>query len=41
LGESSSLWSNNASLLALAQGYFDILWETANKENNPLNKVLL
>ena len=29
LGESPALWSNNPSLLALAQGCFEALWKTA------------
>jgi hypothetical protein len=33
LEESHSLWSNNPSLLALAQGYFDVLWQTAKKKD--------
>ncbi len=31
LGESSFLWSNNSSLLTLAKGYFDVLWENAQE----------
>ena len=30
LGESPALWSNNPSILAMAKGCFETLWETAN-----------
>ncbi len=31
LGESQTLWSNNSSLLALAQGYFDTYWKNSKE----------
>jgi hypothetical protein len=32
---SPALWTNNPSLIALVQGYFDVLWQTA-KETPPI-----
>ena len=34
LGKSPALWSTNPSLLALAQSYFDMLWQSSVKKNN-------
>jgi sugar-specific transcriptional regulator TrmB len=34
LTESPALWSNNQSLLELAQNYFEILWTTATENEN-------
>jgi hypothetical protein len=32
--ESPSLWSNNPSLVALSQNYFDTLWDKASENNH-------
>jgi sugar-specific transcriptional regulator TrmB len=34
LSESPALWSNSKSLLALAEGYFEKLWDTARESTN-------